>query len=143
MIFTFHFQVQFLIVFVHTAQIQFQSDCAFPKSIAALLTFNAGLFTYMFSAFYVKTYKKNQQQRAEAAAKKELLDEAATKAKSEELHETKNGKAGLTSCMDDFNNNNSSESYDVKDASSVSPLYAKLIQNGHLKDAEMVSKKAI
>ncbi|XP_055374697.1 elongation of very long chain fatty acids protein 7 [Condylostylus longicornis] len=53
--------IQFLIVFVHTLQVQFQPDCAFPKSIAALLTFNAGLFTYMFSSFYIQSYRKEQR----------------------------------------------------------------------------------
>lgn len=52
------FQIQFLIVFVHTVQIQFQPTCNFPKSIGFLLTLNAGLFTYMFSSFYIKSYKK-------------------------------------------------------------------------------------
>lgn len=50
--------VQFLIVFVHTIQIQFQSDCGFPKSISALLSLNAGLFTYMFSSFYIRSYNR-------------------------------------------------------------------------------------
>jgi len=56
---------------VHTLQIQFQPNCNFPKSIAALLTFNAGLFTYMFSAFYVANYKKEAAAQAKLAAKKE------------------------------------------------------------------------
>lgn len=50
--------VQFLIIFVHTIQLQFQPNCNFPKPIAALLSLNAGLFTYMFSSFYIQTYKK-------------------------------------------------------------------------------------
>lgn len=50
--------IQFLIVFCHTAQLQFQPNCNFPKSIGALLTLNAALFTYMFSSFYIKSYKK-------------------------------------------------------------------------------------
>ncbi|XP_068152942.1 very long chain fatty acid elongase AAEL008004 [Drosophila tropicalis] len=65
--------VQFLIIFVHTLQIQFQPNCNFPKSIAALLTFNAGLFTYMFSSFYVHNYKKEAKQAAEAAQAKAKL----------------------------------------------------------------------
>ncbi|XP_013101751.1 elongation of very long chain fatty acids protein AAEL008004 [Stomoxys calcitrans] len=60
--------VQFLIIFVHTLQVQFQPSCPYPKPIAALLTFNAGLFTYMFSSFYVKNYNKEQKR---AALKKE------------------------------------------------------------------------
>lgn len=67
-------QVQFLIIFVHTMQLQFQPSCEFPKSIAALLTFNAGLFTYMFSSFYVKNYKKEQK----IAAKKQLQSKEET-----------------------------------------------------------------
>ena len=49
-------QVQFIIVFFHTVQVQFQPTCGYPKSIAALLTLNAGLFIYMFSSFYVHSY---------------------------------------------------------------------------------------
>lgn len=64
--------VQFLIIFVHTLQLQFQPSCNFPKSIAALLTFNAGLFTYMFSSFYVKNYKKEQKI---ASAKKQKMED--------------------------------------------------------------------
>lgn len=56
------FQVQFLIVFIHTIQIQFQPSCDFPKSIGCLLTLNAGLFTYMFSSFYIKSYNKKPRQ---------------------------------------------------------------------------------
>lgn len=58
-------QVQFLIVFVHTAQIQFQPSCNFPKSIGALLTLNAGIFTYMFSSFYIRSYNKKHSSKSE------------------------------------------------------------------------------
>lgn len=110
-----------MIVFGHSMQVQFRPDCDFPKGIAALLSLNAGLFMYMFSAFYVKTYKKNH-------AKKEVLD-APPKAKPEEMNHTAkraNGDAamsGLKGYMDDLNNN-----YEVH-----TPLYAKLKQNGHLR----------
>lgn len=43
---------------MHTFQIQFQPQCNFPKSIGLLLTANAGIFTYMFSSFYIKSYNK-------------------------------------------------------------------------------------
>lgn len=55
------FKVQFLIVFVHTAQIQIQPNCEYSKGIGALLTLNAGFFTYMFSSFYIKTYLKKDK----------------------------------------------------------------------------------
>lgn len=58
-------QVQFLIVFVHTIQIQFQPSCNFPKPIGLLLTFNAGLFTYMFSSFYIRSYTKKHPSKSE------------------------------------------------------------------------------
>ena len=45
-------------------QVQFQPNCEFPKSIAALLTFNAALFTYMFSSFYIKSYTKKKSPAA-------------------------------------------------------------------------------
>lgn len=112
-----------MIVFGHTVQIQFQPDCAFPKGIGALLSLNSGLFLYMFSSFYVKTYKKNQ--RSNGAAKKELLD-AQPKAKPQELNQKKEVKSGLAGYMDDFSNNDNSS------GTTMSPLYAKLVQNGHL-----------
>ncbi|XP_055631368.1 elongation of very long chain fatty acids protein 7 [Toxorhynchites rutilus septentrionalis] len=59
--------IQFIIVFYHTAQVQFQPSCAYPKSIAALLTLNAGIFIYMFSSFYVKSYTQKSQQKASTA----------------------------------------------------------------------------
>ncbi|KAI9584430.1 elongation of very long chain fatty acids protein [Glossina fuscipes] len=55
--------IQFLIIFVHTGQLQFQPNCNISKFIAGLLTFNAALFTYMFSSFYVRNYMKNKFQR--------------------------------------------------------------------------------
>lgn len=58
-------QVQFLIVFVHTIQIQFQPSCNFPKPIGLLLTFNAGLFTYMFSSFYIRSYNRKHPSKTE------------------------------------------------------------------------------
>lgn len=64
-IFCLLFQVQFLIVFVHTIQIQFQPTCSFPKSIGLLLTFNAGLFTYMFSSFYIRSYTRKHPSKSE------------------------------------------------------------------------------
>lgn len=61
----FYFQVQFFIIFIHTAQIQFQPNCNFPKSIGLLLTVNAGLFIYMFGSFYLKSYNKNNKKIVE------------------------------------------------------------------------------
>lgn len=66
-------QVQFLVVFCHTAQVQFQPDCNFSKSIAALLSLNAALFTYMFSSFYIKSY--NKKAKAAVDEKKIVYDE--------------------------------------------------------------------
>jgi len=65
------FQIQFLVVFCHTIQIQFQPDCGYSKPIGALLSTNAALFTYMFSSFYIQSYKKQQKKAA-------ALDENAT-----------------------------------------------------------------
>lgn len=58
--------IQFIIVFYHTLQVQFQPTCAYPKSIAALLTLNAGIFIYMFSTFYVKSYLRTARRNAAA-----------------------------------------------------------------------------
>lgn len=66
-------QVQFLVVFCHTIQIQFQPNCNFSKSIGALLSLNAALFTYMFSSFYIKSY--NRAAKREADERKLALDE--------------------------------------------------------------------
>lgn len=57
-------QIQFIIVFYHTLQVQFQPTCGYPKSIAALLTLNAGLFIYMFSTFYVRSYLRTARRNA-------------------------------------------------------------------------------
>lgn len=61
-----------MIVFCHTVQVQFQPNCEFPKSIAALLTFNAALFTYMFSSFYIKSYTKKKSPTAAAVVEKKI-----------------------------------------------------------------------
>ncbi|KAG5672920.1 hypothetical protein PVAND_003008 [Polypedilum vanderplanki] len=72
--------IQFLIVFCHTIQIQFQPNCNFSKSIGLLLTFNAALFTYMFSSFYIKSYmKKPQQVKNDINEKKLMYDENCNK----------------------------------------------------------------
>ncbi|XP_053685580.1 elongation of very long chain fatty acids protein 7 [Sabethes cyaneus] len=59
--------IQFIIVFYHTIQVQFQPSCGYPKSIAALLTLNAALFIYMFSTFYVRSYLRKVSSPAAAA----------------------------------------------------------------------------
>lgn len=72
---TFLFQVQFVIVFFHTLQVQFQPTCGYPKSIAALLTLNAALFIYMFSMFYVKSYLRAAKRPAKGTeVNNNLLD---------------------------------------------------------------------
>lgn len=57
-------QVQFMIVFVHTLQIQFQPSCRYPKLIGVGLTLNASLFIYLFSSFYIQSYNKNNSNKA-------------------------------------------------------------------------------
>lgn len=56
-------QVQFVIVFISTIQIQFQPNCAYNKIIGIGLTLNASLFIYLFSAFYVESYKKENKKK--------------------------------------------------------------------------------
>ena len=68
------FQVQFLIVFVHTIQIQFQPNCGYSKGIGSLLTLNAGLFTYMFSSFYIKTYLRRNKMKTTVESEKKKED---------------------------------------------------------------------
>ncbi|XP_043508603.1 elongation of very long chain fatty acids protein-like [Frieseomelitta varia] len=54
--------VQFVLVFVHTAQLFF-NGCNFPKSLAFLLLVNALLFIYMFGSFYVENYIKQDRNK--------------------------------------------------------------------------------
>lgn len=67
-------QVQFIIIFVHTVQIQFQPNCNFPKSIGLLLTVNAGLFIYMFGSFYLKSYRKTNKKIVEEVNHNNITD---------------------------------------------------------------------
>lgn len=67
-------QIQFLIVFIHTIQIQFQPNCQYNKSIGALLTLNAALFTYMFSSFYIKSYNKTNNNNLKKKVQDKLED---------------------------------------------------------------------
>lgn len=53
---------------MHTIQIQFQPSCNFNKQIGLLLSLNAGLFTYMFSSFYVHSYTRKPRETKEIAA---------------------------------------------------------------------------
>ncbi|XP_055698226.1 elongation of very long chain fatty acids protein 7-like isoform X2 [Phlebotomus papatasi] len=113
--------IQFLIVFCHTIQVQFQPNCNFPKSIAALLTINAGLFTYMFSSFYIRNYTKRRSKDAlDAKRRQQELNHNDVSKCSLEL----NGKAQL---QEDF--------YPTP----ASPIYETLKRNGHIPD---VKKKA-
>lgn len=82
----------------------------------------------MFSAFYVKTYKKNQRNlnsdtsAVTGQAKKKLLD-----APPKELNkEARSSILGYMEELDDYNNNT------IKECEAQTPLYAKLVQNGHL-----------
>lgn len=84
-------QIQFLFVFCHTIQIQFQPSCNFPKSISALLSLNAALFTYMFSSFYIKSY--NKQAKVAKDAKDAL--EAKKMAFDENSNELPNGEKAI------------------------------------------------
>lgn len=59
-------QIQFGVVFIHTIQVQFYPNCKYPKGIAALLTFNAALFFYMFASFFIHAYgysRKNKNNK--------------------------------------------------------------------------------
>ncbi|XP_061388079.1 elongation of very long chain fatty acids protein AAEL008004-like [Musca vetustissima] len=55
--------VQFVIVFILTIQIQFQPNCGYNKIVGIGLTLNATLFIYLFSAFYVESYKKENKKK--------------------------------------------------------------------------------
>ncbi|KAL0277540.1 UNVERIFIED_CONTAM: hypothetical protein PYX00_004790 [Menopon gallinae] len=49
--------VQFLLVFLHNAQLLF-IDCGYPKISLYFTLPNAGFFLYLFNDFYVKAYKR-------------------------------------------------------------------------------------
>lgn len=51
------FQVQFLMVFLHNAQLLF-IDCDYPKISVVFIFPNALFFMYLFNDFYVKAYKR-------------------------------------------------------------------------------------
>ncbi|KAK1129256.1 hypothetical protein K0M31_020385 [Melipona bicolor] len=59
--------VQFLLVFVHSAQ-ALVFDCGYPKLVAALLLLHSTIFFALFSDFYRQAYNKDR-------TKKELKDE--------------------------------------------------------------------
>lgn len=107
----FFLQVQFLVVFIHTAQIQFQPTCAFPKSIGLLLTFNAGLFTYMFTSFYIKSYIRKPTKSVLDIHGNKYITKATNGTLNGTLNGTTNGylKNGLTSSKELLNNNNDTD----------------------------------
>jgi hypothetical protein len=49
------FQVQFVIVFLHSCQLLIY-ECDYPKVIVFLLLINALYFLYLFGMFYKNTY---------------------------------------------------------------------------------------
>jgi hypothetical protein len=51
--------VQFLIVFLHSAQLLVY-ECNYPKTIVVLLLINALYFLYLFAMFYRKTYRSKK-----------------------------------------------------------------------------------
>ncbi|XP_003737667.1 elongation of very long chain fatty acids protein 4 [Galendromus occidentalis] len=56
--------VQFLMLMIHGA-VPLVYDCNFPRYFASLMVFEAGLFAYLFSDFYVKTYLKASPKKVE------------------------------------------------------------------------------
>ncbi|KAF3427942.1 hypothetical protein E2986_02472 [Frieseomelitta varia] len=63
----FTLQVQFFLVFVHSAQ-ALVFDCGYPKLVAALLLLHSTIFFALFSDFYRQAYNKDR-------TKKKLKDE--------------------------------------------------------------------
>lgn len=55
--------VQFVIIFLHNAQMLFTS-CNFPKMLSFLLMFNALMFIYMFGSFYLENYMKANKRQS-------------------------------------------------------------------------------
>lgn len=53
------FQVQFFLVFVHSAQALI-FDCGYPKLVAGLLLLHATIFFVLFSDFYQRAYRKRR-----------------------------------------------------------------------------------
>lgn len=57
------FQLQFTLVFIHSAQALFV-DCGYPKIVAAFLLFHSVVFFALFSNFYYQTYKARERAQA-------------------------------------------------------------------------------
>lgn len=57
-----NFQVQFFVVFVHSAQ-AFIFDCGYPKLVAGLLLLHSLIFIVLFSDFYRTAYRRGKSFR--------------------------------------------------------------------------------
>uniref|UniRef100_A0A1I8NPT3 Elongation of very long chain fatty acids protein n=1 Tax=Stomoxys calcitrans TaxID=35570 RepID=A0A1I8NPT3_STOCA len=55
--------LQFLFVFLHSLQVPLRKNCSYPLPVAAVIGFNACVFSYMFGAFYVQNYLKDNSQK--------------------------------------------------------------------------------
>ena len=59
----FCLQLQFMLVFIHSAQVLF-FDCGYPKLVAALLLVHSTIFFVLFFDFYQQAYKKRMKLEA-------------------------------------------------------------------------------
>jgi GNS1/SUR4 family len=59
-------QVQFLMVFVHSANALF-SECGYPKLISAFLVVHSCIFFGLFLDFYMKAYRREHSAKTAAA----------------------------------------------------------------------------
>lgn len=69
--FFFYLQVQFFLVFVHSAQALI-FDCGYPKLVATLLLLHSTIFFVLFLDFYSRAYRR---EKSIAAAKKLIKNE--------------------------------------------------------------------
>lgn len=91
--------VQFITVFIHTAQIFF-TDCNYPKINAYIMCFNSLMFLGLFSNFYIQAYIKRKRlpavvlkDKKQPAKLKDATSTNCRSAESNDQEQTKSSKA--------------------------------------------------
>lgn len=63
----FSFQLQFVIVIIHTSQIFYSKDCGFPFVFAFQILFYNGIFMMLFVNFYIQCYRTAKSNETKTA----------------------------------------------------------------------------
>ena len=61
---------QFVLIFIHGMYFLFQPSCACPKVLNLFEAIHGVLFIKLFGSFYLRTYRKEAKERAQAEAEK-------------------------------------------------------------------------